>query len=968
MKFSATACRSLIIASLLTVAAYAGEPYYPFLEGLYDRGYGAAALDYIKFSAARTDLDPEIRVCVDLDTATALRVAARETQNTDESAAYLASAQTHLDKFLKEHPDHPKAATAMITYGDLAAGRGEKLLEEALGHKGPEPSPLYAEARAALEAARGRYVSGIKRLAEQHQKLVAQAAAAAEQPGAAKPRLRAANRPEKATPLELAEEAWLEARFKLALLDYNVGRTYTDVKSPDRKKALQSAAAEFDAIYQPNRVLRAGLVAHMWHGRVVEELGDLLTATDIYDEVLANAPSRGEHIDPKFEALFAEVEGFRLSILLKQGQVDEAMQEAEEWLEEYKLQRRTSGYQAIALQLAKCQLASLDKAPEDRRRKLLLSAVSLLTEASKVPGPQQREATLLRLEHGSKGSAEVKTLDEALVVADNAAAQEKWADAIAGYEKAIALAAESKDAKNADKLAAARFQLARSQLMSGKIAEALAAAEALAQERASVNLDKIGPLAGALAVDCAWNLYVASQGKPEALDKLKAAADFAIRTWPERSEADDARIALGKVELVRGDFPLAIGVFEKVNKNSDRYPLALYLAAQTHFRLYLQEKAKPADKQNAAAAAEHRTKTVEELVAAVAAERKAAPASAPLPKSLLDSSLFLAEVYLEGGDATAAVPYLDPIVAAMQAHKPKALDAITLRSCIDAVRAYMSVKDLAKAEGVATLLVELGEDTPQVNRVLIEFLRNVKFEWKKAEADVISSGSDSAAHEAATKAAASNKELLSKLLTKLAARKELDLAAMIFIADSASDAGLSQQARDTYQVVLERSKDPAFLGKNASALTRVRAQLIGLLRTEQKYAEALAQAEQLVKDNPTSLDALMEKGRILQSWAEQDASKLQPAVAHWTELRLLLQRMRKRPPDYYEVVYNVALCLVLEAETGMDKATKANQAEQLLKSALILSPKLNGPDTVARYKVLIDKAIALQGRSTKARQ
>ena len=28
----------------------------------------------------------------------------------------------------------------------------------------------------------------------------------------------------------------------------------------------------------------------------------------------------------------------------------------------------------------------------------------------------------------------------------------------------------------------------------------------------------------------------------------------------------------------------------------------------------------------------------------------------------------------------------------------------------------------------------------------------------------------------------------------------------------------------------------------------------------------------------------------------------------------------------------------------------------------MVSPKLNGPDTVAKYKVLLDKAIAMQGR------
>jgi hypothetical protein len=64
-------------------------------------------------------------------------------------------------------------------------------------------------------------------------------------------------------------------------------------------------------------------------------------------------------------------------------------------------------------------------------------------------------------------------------------------------------------------------------------------------------------------------------------------------------------------------------------------------------------------------------------------------------------------------------------------------------------------------------------------------------------------------------------------------------------------------------------------------------------------------------------------------------------------------------------MYRVAACLVREAEKSKDKATvldRARKAEQVLKAALVLSPKLNGPDTVARYEVLRDKAIALQGR------
>ena len=110
----------------------------------------------------------------------------------------------------------------------------------------------------------------------------------------------------------------------------------------------------------------------------------------------------------------------------------------------------------------------------------------------------------------------------------------------------------------------------------------------------------------------------------------------------------------------------------------------------------------------------------------------------------------------------------------------------------------------------------------------------------------------------------------------------------------------------------------------------------------------------------------MEKGRILEAWAEKDPTKFDAAVTHWATLRNRLQPMRQKPAEYYEVMYNVAKCLVRESEKSNDKAIKidrANKAEKVLKSALTLSPKLNGPDTVARYKVLLNKAITLQGRS-----
>jgi tetratricopeptide (TPR) repeat protein len=137
--------------------------------------------------------------------------------------------------------------------------------------------------------------------------------------------------------------------------------------------------------------------------------------------------------------------------------------------------------------------------------------------------------------------------------------------------------------------------------------------------------------------------------------------------------------------------------------------------------------------------------------------------------------------------------------------------------------------------------------------------------------------------------------------------------------------------------------------------------LVGLLRNEGKYDEAMKEVEQLIRANPRDLAPLMEKGRILQTWAEQEPKFYSDAIAHWSSLRTTLSRMQKKPPEYYEVVYNLAACLVFQAKHGNDKE-KALQAEKLLKSSLVLSPNLNGPETVARYNELLQEATKFQGR------
>ena len=208
--------------------------------------------------------------------------------------------------------------------------------------------------------------------------------------------------------------------------------------------------------------------------------------------------------------------------------------------------------------------------------------------------------------------------------------------------------------------------------------------------------------------------------------------------------------------------------------------------------------------------------------------------------------------------------------------------------------------------------------------------------------------------------------LFRDILTKLADRKQFSPWEMVFVADGLNSIGKTADAERLYRQIITRAEsDPAFANASHRAVTRVRAQLVGLLRKKGDFAAALAQAERLIADNPRALEPLMEKGRILQAWAAVEPQRYGDAVAHWSALRSRLQAMPKKPAEYYDVMYNVADCLLHEAEHSDDEAVaveRAKLAEQVLKAALVLNPKLNGPDTVARYKTLLDKALVLRQR------
>lgn len=955
-------CGAAIWFLLADAAMQAAEEHLRFLHALQHRGYGDVAVIYVEQLSARSDLPDDIRQVLDLERCNSLRLAAEDAYNADEAKRLLDEAEKYLEKFLAEHPDHPEVGTALLASGEFSLDRAQQRIGQAMAMADKRArEAALVEARDMLQKARVPLTDAFRRYQARFKSLPPPQAPQSTN----RQELQAYERAVAAR--EEVELGLVESQYKVAMVDYYLAQTYDDPKSETRRAILGQAAKEFDIIYQAYRGFEAGVLAHTWHGKAVEDLGDQQLALDIYDEVLTNSPEPGEASEDQ-AAMFAQVQLFRLRLLLKKSGAPVFFAEAEAWLQSHRGWQRVPGYNGIALEVAKAKLELSKKADVNEKRRLAREVLIALTAIGKNESEYKSEALRLRRELlSSSGSTAEITAGESEALGDAAAEEGNWEEAYTAYQEAIKKA----DPKQTDTLAGIRRKLrqvrynrAIGMYQAGKMSEAYQEAGAVAREDLT---DPVAAAAASVAVSAALGQYVAAQDKSAALKQLENVADFTVKQWPGQPEADEARLALGQASLVRGETDGAIAVFEKVNPQSKRYPWALHLAGQTYFKRYLEEKQRPEAERDQERMKKDFTTAEERLVASLDAQRKELKPGEPMPRPLYETQLLLGEVTLEAQKTDEAIALLDPLVDELKRQKSDSIDTVVLRTYVAAVRAHVAKDEMDRAGAVAEQLLEAGADNALVNTVLIDFSKLLGAEVKKAEAASIEadSGDDDSAKATAQARLGAAQGFYGKLLGQLSQRQELSLAGMVYLGDACASIGMTEQARQQYQRIIDRTeKDADFRASAGKALTRVRSQLAGLLRADEKYEEAMQQIEELLKSHPTALEPLMEKGRIMQGWAMKEPARFADCVAHWTDLRMKMARMSPKPAAYYEVIYNAAFCLTGQSLVTKDRS-KAQQAEQLLKSTKALSPALSGPDMVAKYDALLKKVKIAQAQATQ---
>jgi tetratricopeptide (TPR) repeat protein len=983
--------RNLLAAGLLLLACFCGrtakgeEEYLRFLKELQSRGYGEAALAYIDRITADSQTPEEIRPLLDLERCNSLRVAAaKEAYSPEQSKKQMDEAKAYLDKFLKTNPNHPAVGRALLSTGDSAVERAQqKLVLAKLAKDKAEQTKGYDEVRSILTTeAQPVFLDALERFKVRYRELLKKVPKEAPDP---RGRDKAAQRQNQAARDAVAEMETnlVEARYKLALVKYYLSESYLDPKNATRNQLLEAASKEFDEIFQAYRDKQAGVLAHTWQARCEEDLGHMDAARDIYEEVLMNSPDPGE-ATIELAAMYSQVEMFYLRLLQK---VEPKLyfKEAKEWLDggggrppappspPHKAWERVPSYSGIMLDVAKAQLAQFDKGTGDDKRRALRDLKKRLTALIKLDNEFKDDMVRLRQEIDKKlgvGGGDETSFDELQAQADSLVEENKWEEAAALFEQALAKAKDAKQAAEIRRrLRIVRLKQALALYAAGKFEETVALVGPLAAK--GDPKDPATSQLAALGVNALLQVYIQAvtrQGATEkekaaAMDRLEKAANFTVTNWPNSAEGDEARLSLGMALRARRDLTGALAVFEKVNPNSKRYASAEQLAGQTCFQMYMMKKlsAPASDKKGKPERDALLAKAQTHLATSLEKQKPTVKEGDPLPRQLIETQLLLGESFLEGGTPDKAIPVLDPLVAELQKHKPASIDLTVTRIYFAAVQAHKNQGEIEKAGDVAMKLVEAGDDNTSVNGLLYSVTKFLEKEIQKQDGLALSEKSADKV-EKAKAAAEKARAVYKQLLEKLAPRQNLTVSQTVLLGDACKDNGLIDQARDLYARIVVRRDDPSFMADkaNQNALTHALVSLAGLLRDQENYGGALAAVNVLIKTHPNALEPLMEKGRILLALANKDPEKFPDAVAHWADLRSRLDRGTKAPPkEYYEVVYNCSVCLASEARKQQDKA-KVLQAEQLLKATMFKHPELSGEEMKNNYNRLIQTLEKIQ--------
>lgn len=884
-----------------------------FLRGLRERGYFDLALEATEAIQKDPKTSPDLKAVLDYEVGRGLLEEATRSADLEKRFALLEQARARLDGFTKANPKHPLAPEALVQLARLYVERGHTSALQADEAKTPADKEAklvaaraaFAEARKAYEAAEGP----IKAAYEAFPKFIP----------AGDPRREARDR---------AHTALMEDQLQRAIVDYEEAQTYP-LGSDPRNALLDKALAAFKELHSRYRTQLAGLHARMLQGKSYEEKGDLGAAMGIYNELM-------EHSDRNLRELQRQVGYYRIIVLGKRNEIALAADEAVRWLQANPNARISEIGLGVQLELARNLIAQLPSAGSDRERdEATRKAVERLAEVVRYYSPHKPEALALLQKVQPRAARKANTLanlsfDDAMSQADTALNTEDWSQAIALLNQAVRA---GEKAREIDKVNRARYFLAYAHYRADDYYEAATLADHLVRHYPQGGLSPRAADIGMAALTMAYNTYIQVDRLSD-LDRLIELARTTAETWPDTEQGDAARQTLGEAALGRGQYAEAAQWLEAVRPESSKKLDCQVKAGDAHWRLAQQLR----DKGNTAEA-DAEAKVALERISDALKQREAANIPLSDPGRITNANA-LAEIQRASGRPAEAIALLEPIAQAFTASKPsEAVVPLYAATLSTLVRSQLAVGKPDQAIGSMKVLEAVSPSPAALTQLYFELGRSLKGELETLE------------RKGDTAGVQRTQDAYRQFLQALAGSQAgQSFDSLQWAGESMLELGMPKEAQGVLQRVLDTySKDSTFLQSEGAAnrLLRTRLKLISAHRQAGDFDAASALLEPLLKENPSLLEPLIEKGLLLEARAKAQSTPAhwQASRDYWNKLGLRLRQARKRPNEYYEAWYHVAVAL--------QSLGQKQEAAATLKGVITLNPSVGTPALKARYQDLL---------------
>lgn len=876
-----------------------------FLLALRERGYFDLASEYIERLRSDPGLGEPLKGLLDYHEGRALVDEASRTVDLARRRELLDQAERKLDAFVKGRPQDANAMEALVEIARSLSERGH--LARLVGEDAQEAEKKQAkldEARSMFHRAVEAYALAADRLDAAYQALAG---------------FKERDDPRVAERTRL-RNSMLDARLKCGIAMYEEALGFA-ADAPDRGPILERAVALFDGLEKDYRGTTAGMMAQMFRAKCFEEQGKIGEAIGVYRDLIGQ-PSELLR-DIKRHAHY-----FYVVALTKRKQFALAADEAVKWLQIYdrREDRRTIEGLGVYYELARSLDAQITpetpKAEKDQAAKKIVEALSPVVRT-----PTRFKNDALALLKKYKPNAAIQASEIARLNFDEASAQGEEAIASREWDRAVALlrtALAKAGPRQADRVDLLRYNLAYACYMNKAYPEAEVLAGHLARRHSRW---EHAPPAAALAMQAILDQYNAPQGLDRAgdLERYIDLAKFTTETWPEREEADDARIALGQIHQGRGEYDQAVADFASIGERSSRR-----LEAQT--RLGGAHWAK--SRALARAGDDKKSEADAEAAEAVAILRKSlddrkAAGAAMSDVGFLGNAADLGAALTESGKAEEAIAALKPIVEAQSAKTGPAFGRLMEAYLLAQVNAGQVEPAIASMRAVE----QAGEGS-----------RRAQLYFKLGR--LLEGELDRLAKANQAQKLAQMKESFRSFLLALADSKDgQTFDTLSWAAGGLLSLGAGPEAEAVLRKLIDDSeKDQAFLGQPGATerLLRAKVKLATALRLQKKFDQATSAVDELTSDARFKryIDPQIEKGELL------DAQQNWPAsCAHWQDVAQKLGRARPKPEAYFDAWYRAAV--------AYSKQKQAAKARQTLTAVMRLNPTVGGPAMKKKYEDLL---------------